>query len=138
MRGDFSRKTFDRARHYSGVLAQQGRVQLDADFNEQLAIHRHHEVTEIEDVVGRCGAPKYEAGFRVVAAPDGTDLVILPGRYYVHGQLCELEGTTVEATAVSATQVAVARWWVDGADFALHQYVELAAPGLVWQEALRA
>ena len=35
MKGDFSRETFDRARHYSAVLLQQGRVQLDADWNEQ-------------------------------------------------------------------------------------------------------
>ena len=39
MPGDYSRKTFDRKKHYRGVLMQQGRVQLDADWNEQLAIH---------------------------------------------------------------------------------------------------
>ena len=38
MRGDFTRDTFDPTRHYSGVLLQQGRVQLDADANEQSAI----------------------------------------------------------------------------------------------------
>ena len=41
MPGDYSRNTFDPRRHYSGVLMQQGRVQLDADWNEQLAITAH-------------------------------------------------------------------------------------------------
>ena len=38
MRGDFSRDTFDPVKHFSRVLQQQGRVQLDADWNEQTAI----------------------------------------------------------------------------------------------------
>ena len=29
MPGDYSRKTFNRSKHYSGVLMQQGRVQLE-------------------------------------------------------------------------------------------------------------
>ena len=41
MKGDFSRQTYKKAKHYSGVLMQQGRVQLDADWNEQQAIARH-------------------------------------------------------------------------------------------------
>ena len=38
MKGDFSRDTFDARRDYVRVLMQQGRVQVDADFNEQHAI----------------------------------------------------------------------------------------------------
>jgi hypothetical protein len=34
MHGDFSKATFDPGRHYAGVLMQQGRVQLDSDYNE--------------------------------------------------------------------------------------------------------
>ncbi len=33
MKADFSRNTFDPGKHYSRVLEQQGRVQVDADFN---------------------------------------------------------------------------------------------------------
>lgn len=130
MKGDFSRKTFDRARHYGGVLMQQGRVQLDADWNEQLAIQRHLDETEALDVIGSCGAPKHEAGFRIDPAPDGKDLLIAPGRYYVHGRMCELEGTPAEAVFQSSTEVTVAQWNVDGVDFAANQYVELAASGV--------
>jgi hypothetical protein len=127
MKGDFSRKTFDATRHYSGVLMQQGRVQLDADWNEQLGIQRHRDHTEAEDVIGECGAPKHEAGFLVQPTPDGTDLVLSPGRFYVHGRLCELEGTAVDAVFVSATQLTAGQWHVDGADFAPNQWVELSA-----------
>jgi len=38
MSGDYSRKTFDPLRDFSGVLMQQGRVQLDADWNELVGI----------------------------------------------------------------------------------------------------
>ena len=34
-RGDFTRDTFNPLKHFSRVLMQQGRVQLDADWNEQ-------------------------------------------------------------------------------------------------------
>src|SRR5512147_2029578 len=104
MPGDYSRRLFRKNKHYSGVLMQQGRVQLDADWNEQLGIQRHRDHTEAADVIGECGAPKHDAGFLVQPTPDGTDLVLSPGRFYVHGPLCELESTPVEATFVLATQ----------------------------------
>jgi hypothetical protein len=34
MKGDFSRRTYDRGKYYRVVLMQQGRVVLDADGNE--------------------------------------------------------------------------------------------------------
>ena len=38
MKGDFTRSTFDPTKGYSSVRQQQGRVQLDADWNEQVEI----------------------------------------------------------------------------------------------------
>lgn len=133
MQGDFSRVSFDRRRHYSGVLAQQGRVQLDAEMNEQLQIHRHREVAEISDLVGTCGAPKYGGGFLIQAAPGNLDLLITPGRYYVEGELCELEGTPQAATFLSDTQVSVPLFWVDGSPYAANQFVELSASNVASQ-----
>ncbi len=52
MKGDFSRDTFDKAKHFSRVLMQQGRVQLDADFNEQTAILLHYLRTLAADLIG--------------------------------------------------------------------------------------
>ncbi len=87
MRGDFSRQTFDPRKHYTGVLMQQGRVQVDADWNEQQAIVDHHLRSRTVDVVGATGAPRAHAGFSIVPANGG--LTIGAGHYYVDGVLCE-------------------------------------------------
>ena len=52
MSGDYSRKTFKPKRNYSGVLMQQGRVQLDADWNEQLAINLRRQRAQTVDTIG--------------------------------------------------------------------------------------
>src|ERR1043166_7142877 len=95
MAGDFSRNTFDPSRHFSGVLMQQGRVLVDAEWNEQVAIQQHRDHTQTRDVIGRCGTPKMEDGFLISPTPTGDDLLIAPGRYYVDGLLCELNGTQI-------------------------------------------
>jgi uncharacterized membrane protein YgcG len=91
MPGDYSRKTFNRALSYSGVLMQQGRVQLDADWNEQLDIQLYRTETQASDVIGRSGVSKHENGFAIAIGPGGRDLTIAPGRIYVDGLLCELD-----------------------------------------------
>lgn len=93
MKGDFSRQTFDAKKHYTRVLMQQGRVQLDSDWNEQQSIHQHRTSTESKDVVGASGAPLRDAGF-LISAADGKTLMIGRGRYYVEGVLCENENET--------------------------------------------
>src|SRR5262245_58734161 len=98
MPGDYSRETFDRRKHYSGVRMQQGRVQLDADWNEQLAIQQHRTHVETTDVIGACGVPKLDDGFHIGAALGDTDLTITPGRIYVDGLLCELESGATYTT----------------------------------------
>lgn len=65
MKADISRTTFRRNRHYSGVRLQQGRVQVDADFNEQVDIGVHRDRETTRDLVGPDGAPKAGGGFRV-------------------------------------------------------------------------
>ncbi|MBD2520101.1 hypothetical protein H6G93_35195 [Nostoc sp. FACHB-973] len=89
MKGDFSRQTFDPKQHYNQVLMQQGRVQLDADWNEQQAINQHRIETETQDVIGLCGAPKDASGFKISVTRDSQNLLISSGRYYVNGILCE-------------------------------------------------
>ena len=87
MKGDFSRNTFDPAKHFSRVLMQQGRVQLDADWNEQAAITLHYLRSLNVDLVGPHWGPK--GAFKVTAAPPGDLFTIEPGHYYVNGVLCE-------------------------------------------------
>jgi hypothetical protein len=57
MKGDFSRLTFDVTRHFNRVLMQQGRVQLDADWNEQTAILLHYLQSLAKDLIGEHGGP---------------------------------------------------------------------------------
>lgn len=88
MHGDFSNVTFVPGKQYSGVFDLQGRVGLDANQNEQRAITQHHLRTAIADLVGPAAGPETVGGlpnngFRI--DPDGTDLLIGAGRYYVDG-----------------------------------------------------
>ncbi|MCX4677161.1 DUF6519 domain-containing protein [Streptomyces sp. NBC_01433] len=88
MHADLSRDTFRPDRHYSAVLAQQGRVQLDADTNEQAAIQLHRARTTAADLIGRHGGPRGATGFEVKflgGSRELDDLSLGGGRYYVDG-----------------------------------------------------
>src|SRR5262245_15614526 len=89
MKGDFTRFTFDAEKHYRNVLTQQGRVTVEADPNEQQFITSYRIETEAADLIGGCGAPLHDAGFKI--DPAGADLTIGAGRFYVDGVLCENE-----------------------------------------------
>jgi hypothetical protein len=96
VKGDFSRLTFAEKNHYRRVLMQQGRVAIDADGNEQIAIDDHIAATTSNDVIGQAGYPigtlpngKPAGGFALGLAPGGTDVTISPGRMYVDGILVE-------------------------------------------------
>ncbi len=89
MKADNTRNTFDRTKHYSGVRMQQGRVQTDADWNEQIDLTEDRIETEAGHVIGGCGAPVHDAGFALV--PKGPGLEIGAGAYYVDGILSRNE-----------------------------------------------
>ncbi|NJO59389.1 MAG: hypothetical protein HC836_14090 [Richelia sp. RM2_1_2] len=55
LRGDFTRDTFDPRKNFLRVLMQQGRVQVDADWNEQVSIILHYLQTLAEDLIGSHG-----------------------------------------------------------------------------------
>ena len=89
MKGDFSRNTFDPHKHFTRVLMQQGRVQLDADWNEQAAILLHYLRSLAADLIGPHGGPSDDdCGFKIEPNRD-KDFEIGFGRYYVEGILCE-------------------------------------------------
>jgi len=103
-RGDFTRDTFDPLRNFSRVLMQQGRVQLDADWNEQVSILLHYMRQLGKDLMGPHGAP-YPDDYKESPLNDfenfkikpyskqdsQPDFSIAPGRYYVDGICCENE-----------------------------------------------
>ena len=97
MKGDFTRNTFDPSKHFSRVLQQQGRVQLDADTNEQTAILLHYIRTLAADLIGPFAGPEQvsgKLGFFISLIADSFDVInpnfsISKGRYYVDDILCE-------------------------------------------------
>ena len=111
MKGDFTRDTFQPAKHYQQVLMQQGRAQVDADWNEQTALAARRDETTTADIVGNCGGPADGAAFGVftdatklsadekkhlqdleINTPLATgDFFLSAGRYYVDGIQCENE-----------------------------------------------
>jgi hypothetical protein len=91
MKGDFSRVTFDPTEHFTRVLLQQGRVSLDADFNEQASILLHRLQVMTADLLGDAAGPSNNLGFAITASTTSGDFGIGPGRYYVNGILVENE-----------------------------------------------
>lgn len=57
MKGDFTRRTFNPYRSYSSVQMQQGRVQLDSDWNEQADINLRRERRFLRDIIGPGATP---------------------------------------------------------------------------------
>ena len=57
MNGDFSRITFNPHKHFTSIVLQQGRVQLDADGNEQAGILLHFMRSLAADLIGQHGGP---------------------------------------------------------------------------------
>src|SRR5215470_17217358 len=116
-RGDFSRDSYDPVKRFSRVFMQQGRVQLDADWNEQSDILLHYLRSLAADLIGPHGGSG-QPGFALIM-PDISDadiaklkdangnaltaddvralktslresgFVFSVGRYYVDGLLCE-------------------------------------------------
>lgn len=127
MKGDFSRDTFVPAKHYSAVLMQQGRVQVDADWNEQQAISRHLTEAEGWDVIGHCGAPEFGGGFNISVAPSGEDLLISPGSMYIDGILCEAEHEPPIPVELNQNGATILHWPTDGRKFKLGQWVLILA-----------
>jgi len=90
-RGDFTRDSASQ-KHFLRVFMQQGRVQLDADWNEQADILFNYLRRLGQDLIGYHGGRG--DGFQISLIDDEKDdFAIAPGRYYVEGLPCEQAGT---------------------------------------------
>jgi hypothetical protein len=115
MKGDFTRDSFDPRKDFTRVMMQQGRPQLDADWNEQVAIFFKSWQNLISDFIGPHAGPERDCGFGILAEgdfplpadgplsaeeqkklremlQDQGNFLIGPGRYYVDGLLCTNPG----------------------------------------------
>ena len=124
---DISRVRFDAIRDFSGVLLQQGRLLLDGDFNEFVAIAERRLRAETIDLtsyandpdhIGSSWVPRHRSdGFRVTVA--GGVVTIGPGRMYVDGLLAENHGSgtlsfdqiLAEETGVDAINYLTQPYW---------------------------
>ena len=133
MKVDITRRTFHPEKHFTRVVMQQGRVQLDADWNEQAAILLHYLETLAADVIGAAGGPAADLGFGISAFDPNAlkvsnDFMIGAGRYYVNGRMCEIapQSTSFTVSDASKKQIQVDAWSLDQLSFAKNQYVQLA------------
>ncbi len=131
MKADLTRNTFQQLNHFSRVIMQQGRVQLDADWNEQTSILLHYLRSLAADIIGPQGGPSANFGFGIsplsLTPPVTNDFRISLGHYYVDGILCEADSESVPVAAlpgnVGAAQVD--QWTLNGVEFKANQLLEL-------------
>lgn len=93
---DLSRIRFDARRDFLGVVMQQGRVQLDADWNEWVAqLARRIQAGTVDTFDGNVVPRMTPDGFHIEAT--GGAITIGAGRIYVDGVLAENHGGAPEA-----------------------------------------
>jgi hypothetical protein len=91
MKGDYSRFTFKKLKHFAAVLSQQGRVLLDSEKNEDEAIAAFLRETSLTDIIGPSGVPlNDENAFRITSVT-ASDFTIQAGHMYVDGILVEAD-----------------------------------------------
>lgn len=85
MTGDFSRWRAPnaKARGYTCVLMQQGRLYTDSDWNENITTVTERAETALSHVIGSAGTPKGDPGFEIRSGSGGFR--IGAGCYYVNG-----------------------------------------------------
>lgn len=101
---DNSRYTFDPWKNFSSVVMQQGRVQLDADWNECLAELARRIQADTLDLYGHAAYPPTTPSAFLITATTGTPntVTIGLGRMYVDGLLAENHGARKTASWDSA------------------------------------
>jgi hypothetical protein len=89
LKGDFTRLTLAGRKRFHKVLMQQGRVQLDQDWNEQMEILARRWELQTRDMIGNSGVPAENPGLGISYDAATQRLLLSPGRLYIDGLLCE-------------------------------------------------
>src|ERR1700751_2217243 len=128
MKADLTRDTFYPFKHYDRVLMQQGRVQLDADWNEQAAILLHYFRMLAAGGIGPAGGPESHLGFGIsslVPTTTAADFQIGFGDYYVDGLLCQADSIPIAIFATSTANVFQVMNWNSGFEMTTIPYFEV-------------
>ena len=98
MGSDRARVSYDPSRKWRGLVAQQGRVTVEADWNEAASIDAERDRAATLDIVGPVGTPAGPpSGYTVTAvAAAGSpatpgDLTVGPGTLYLGGERLDLD-----------------------------------------------
>src|ERR1700722_11798592 len=92
MAGDYTRWTFDPTKDYKSVFKQQGRVDLDADWNELVEITDRRWRTESMDIAGQDFVSEVTPDAFLITPAGSNDFSIGIGRLYVDGLVAECHG----------------------------------------------
>ncbi len=132
MGGDRARVSHDPSRKWRGLIAQQGRVTVEADWNEAAAIDHDADRLATIEMVGSLGTP--DQGYGVTTGPaSGTpgDLTIGPGTIYVGGERLDLDAPVAYSTQPDWLDFSTDPLWVPpavpGADAPPNELVYLLA-----------
>src|SRR5579871_5830126 len=99
MGSDIARVSYDPTRKYRSVVLQQGRVLVDADWNEQQAIDHGALRADVLDIVGPAGTPNggygiFQPGSPIPPAPPNFDFPNTGRTMYVGGERVDISDTT--------------------------------------------
>ncbi len=119
MGSDRARISYDPSRHWRGVVSQQGRVTLEADWNEAATIAAARNEAELIDVIGPAGTPDNGYFVSAVTGSGGYtgDLAIQQGTLYVGGERIVLDADLLYSDQPD---------WLDNANDSL--WVPVAVP----------
>lgn len=92
MGGDYTRWTFDPTKDYKSVFKQQGRVDVDADWNELVEITDRRWRAESMDIAGQDFVSEITPDAFFVTGITANDFNIGIGRLYVDGLVAECHG----------------------------------------------
>lgn len=117
MGSDRARVSYDPSRKWRGLVAQQGRVTVEADWNEAARIDAERDRAAALDIVGPLGRP---GGYTVTAAAAAGspvsstpgDLTVNPGTLYLGGERLDLDAAVDLASQPDWLNQAADTLWV--------------------------
>jgi hypothetical protein len=116
MHGDITRSTFDPRRPRTSVRHQQGRVLLDAEWNEQRDIDLHDARSTRQDLLGRPVVSFADGEALSFGYQNESDLVLWPGTITIDGVRCtpDTEAVAGELPGIDGTYLAYVDAWERG------------------------